>query len=109
VPDPKPSGEPRPFADVLLELSKGRTHREASTALQALIAAVTDVGKAGSLVLTFKITPDKAPGMVRVAADVNAKPPRPDREALFFVDSDHNLTRDDPQQTTLFPPAGDRR
>jgi hypothetical protein len=91
----------RPFAAVLQELDKGRLHAELSTQLQDLIAAVVDTRKAGSLTVTLKITPDRAEGMVRVAAGRTAKVPQRDRESLFFVDAGHNLVRDNPNQPPL--------
>lgn len=89
----------RPFADVLRELSKGRVHEDAAAKLQEVILAVADTGKAGSL--TLKVAPDKADGMVRVSADLKTKIPQLDRESLFYVDSDGNLSRDDPRQPHL--------
>ena len=95
------SKQTRPFADVLAELSKGRVHAEASAKLQELIAAVADVRKGGTLTLQVKVTPDKGTEMIRVSATVASKIPIRDRESLFFVDDQHNLTRDNPNQPHL--------
>jgi hypothetical protein len=91
----------RPFADVLLELSKGRVHADAAGKLQEVIAAVVDTRKPGALTLTLRVAPDKADGMVRVTADLKTKVPQLDRESLFFVDAGGNLRRDDPRQQHL--------
>ncbi len=91
----------RPFADVLHELSKGRVPSEASTKLQELIAAVADVRKAGTLTVKIRVVPDKGTEMIRVSAAVDCKVPTRDRESLFFVDDEHNLVRDNPNQPHL--------
>jgi hypothetical protein len=103
MPEPtdKTEGRTRPFAAVLQDLDKGRLHAELSAQLQDLIAAVVDTRKAGSLTVTLKISPDRAEGMVRVAAGRAAKVPQRDRESLFYVDDQHNLSRDNPTQPTL--------
>jgi|SRR5215469_7544112 len=95
-------GQTRPFADVLLELSKGRVHNDASFALQDLVAAVADTGKKGSLSLVITVTPSKADGQVEVTAEVKTKPPTPKpATSLFFVTDDHNLSRENPEQPHL--------
>lgn len=94
-------GRTRPFADVLVEHDKGRTHAELSAKLQDLIASVLDTQKGGTLTLSVKVTPDKADGMVRVGAGITVKLPARARESLFYVDDENNLTRNDPRQTAL--------
>jgi hypothetical protein len=103
MPEPtdKAGGRTRPFADVLRELDKGRLHAELSAQLQDVIAAVVDTRKPGSVSVTLKVSPDRADGMVRVAAGRTAKVPQRDRESLFYVTDDHNLSRDNPIQPTL--------
>lgn len=95
----------RPFADTLRDFDRGRVHTELSEQLQTLVEAVMDVGKAGTLALTVKVTPTKAEDTVEVTAVVAAKPPKATRASIFYVSDDHNLTRDNPRQPFL-PLAG---
>lgn len=92
----------RPFADILLDLNKGRTHAELSTALQRLVAAVADTGKKGSIGLTVTVSPSKSEAPFEIVDNVVIKLPAANRRAsLFYADDDHNLTRTDPHQPTL--------
>lgn len=92
----------RPFADVFLELNRGRPHAEASTKLQELVEAVMATGKKGSLQIVITIAKSKASGQVEVYDDVRVKTPPADRAtSLFFVDDEANLTRTDPRQLEL--------
>lgn len=91
----------RPFADVLVELSGGRTHTELSEQLHELIARVRDTGKKGSLTLTITVSRVKnaAENTLTVSDDVRAKLPAHDRNvSVFFADADGNLSRKDPNQ-----------
>lgn len=91
----------RPFADVLVELSGGRTHTELSEQLHDLIARVRDTGKKGSLTLTITVSRVKnaAENTLTVSDDVRAKLPAHDRNvSVFFADADGNLSRKDPNQ-----------
>lgn len=102
--DPSPPAaelRTRPFADTLRELDKGRVHAELGERLQEVLAAVMDVRKAGVIQLTIKLNPSKAPDMVEVSGVVTAKTPRAGRTSMFFVDDEHNLTRDNPHQPAL--------
>lgn len=62
---------PRPFMDFLREHRSGSTHDELSDALNALVAAVTEEGKAGKLTLTIAIKPaGRDSGALEVAAEM---------------------------------------
>lgn len=91
----------RPFADVFREMNKGRTHNEMSLALQDLVAAVLDTGKAGTLTLTLKISSAKSHDMVVVEDDVKVKKPQARAASLFYVDDQFNVRREDPNQDAL--------
>lgn len=90
----------RPFADFLREQARGETHDELSVALQTLVAAVIDTGKAGSLSLTIKVKPLKGnSGAMEVEDAIKLNLPEHDRGAsIFFSDKAHNLQRTDPAQ-----------
>lgn len=93
----------RPFAETLVALNGGTTHAEASNLLADLVAAVRDTGKKGSLTLTVDLAPLKgASNQLVVAAHVSVKAPKADsRTAVFFVDSNGGLSRNDPNQLEL--------
>lgn len=96
-------GRTRPFADVLSDLDRGHVHTELSEQLQALIARVVETGKPGSLTLQIGVKPmPKTDGQVIVSNKIAVKRPESDRrDAIFFVDDENNLTRDDPRQQAL--------
>lgn len=76
---------------------------EATDALNDLVHATTETGKAGELVLKIKMKPigGKA-GQMEVDVDVKAKLPEPTRgKTLLFATPDNNLQRTDPRQQSL--------
>lgn len=103
----------RPFSEFLIQQANGRTHNELSEALHHLIAAVQETGKGGRVQLTVDIKPlSKGDGHTLTVTDtVAVKMPKSERpQSVFFVDSDGNLTRNDPRQMSLpLREAEDRR
>lgn len=92
----------RPFADVLLDMNRGRTHNEASSRLQDLVEAVMATGKKGQMVLVINVSKSKAHGQVEITDELRVKTPSADRAAsIFFVTDDNNLSRTDPNQLEL--------
>ena len=91
----------RPFADVLRDLNRQRTHNEMSLALQDLVAAVLDTGKAGTLTLVLKVSSAKSHDMVVIEDDVRLKKPQARAASMFFLDEHMNVMRDNPNQDTL--------
>ena len=76
---------------------------EATEALNDLVHATTETGKAGSLTLTIKMKPigGKA-GQMELETDVKAKLPTPTKgKTILFTTPDNNLQRQDPRQQTL--------
>lgn len=76
---------------------------EATDALNDLVHATTETGKAGELVIKIKMKPigGKA-GQMEIDADVKTKLPAPTRgKTLLFATPDNNLQRTDPRQQTL--------
>lgn len=91
------------FAVFLVALAKGRTHGELSRALRDVTAAVSETGKPGSLTLRIDIKPQSNTDAVTVTDKVGVKLPAYDRPAsIFFVDDDHNLVRNNPNQQSIF-------
>jgi hypothetical protein len=93
---------PRPFMDFLREHRTGITHDMLSDALQELVAAVTQEGKAGKLVLTIGVKPLGKNDGLEVSAMVECKPPKETAgTAIFFPTPDNNLVRQDPRQQAM--------
>lgn len=90
----------RPFADFLNDHNGGAGHREASEALQEVVAAVAATGKKGTVDVKVSVEPMKSnPGAMVTTVVVAAKVPEdPPRAAVFYADDDGNLTREDPRQ-----------
>lgn len=95
--------EPKPFTQFFIEQRQGALHAEMSEKLQALVAAVEEHGKSGTLTLTIRVTPTATgANTFFIADDVKVKAPEPDRGAsLFFSDGEGNLSRSDPRQPEL--------
>ncbi len=93
----------RPFADWMAEQRNGALHTELSQGLNDLVDAVNGVGRSGTLTLVVKVQPASkhGEGSVLVADDVKVKLPQERGEALYFVDADANLSRQNPAQPSL--------
>lgn len=103
---PEEPGAPRqfrPFAAFLADQRQGHAAAEASEGLNSLIEAVVEHGKAGTLSLVIKVRPaGSGHHTVFVTDEVKLNLPTGDREqALFFVDDDCNLCREDPRQMSF--------
>lgn len=97
------AGTARAFHDWLREHRNGATHDELSDALQELVAAVAEEGKAGKLTLTISLKPaDTKDGALYVSDDIKISPPRRSKSgSIFFVSPDNTLIREDPRQPKL--------
>ena len=94
----------RPFADVLREMNRGEFYDEISDELGALVEAVQETGKSGSLTLKLRVSPNGA-ATVKVAGDVSTAVPRVQRgDNVFFVAGTGSLQRHDPRQSDIFEP-----
>lgn len=93
----------RPFADWLVEQRRGLLHSELGDALNELLGAVVELGKPGTLTLTVHVKPaGVGDETVFVSDDVRVKKPEPERPAaLFFVDDERNLSRENPRQLSF--------
>lgn len=89
------------IAETLLELERGVFINDLSDAHRAVVRAVEDTMRQGTLTVTFKYVLE-GPGQVSIACDFNAKPPRmPRGKTLFFPTPEHDLQRTDPRQADL--------
>lgn len=96
--------EQRPFASVLLDLNKGRTHAQLGDELRAVLAAVRETGKPGSLTLKLDVKPLSGnDDGVTVTARIGSKQPAFEAPAsIFFLDAENNLNRNPVNQANLF-------
>lgn len=95
------------FTDFLRQIRKGRVVDEATVKLASVVKAVTEHGKAGSLTLTLSVSPQAGDkGIVTVTPSLSAKLPEPAMpNAIFFVDDEGGLSRNDPNQGDLIRDA----
>lgn len=103
----------RPFGEFLTAQRRGRLHNELSDVLAELTAAVVEHGRPGQLALTIKVAPaaKHAENVVTITDKVVVKVPEAERgTAIWFVDGDGGLHRNNPnqQELPLRAIAGDR-
>lgn len=108
----------KPFAAFLHEQRGGLLAAELSEQFNEMVEACATHGKVGQLTLTIKVKPTGGghTTSVLVVDDVKVKRPEGERApSVFFVDDDHNLTREDPtaprlplQEVAPTPSARDR-
>ena len=94
----------RPFLDILAELRRGKTASDLTEEMHKLIAACSDTGKKGQIVLTLTVEPDKNSDGERwnVSDQITVKTPRRTvKPSMFFLTPEGNLTRTDPRQDTF--------
>lgn len=102
--DTTDEGYARPFEAVLMDLGRGRTLDELTTAMHDLTAAVRETGKGGSITLQLKVAPTTKgqTDNLTVTDQVKVVLPQLARPAtVFFVDDANNLSRDNPHQQSL--------
>lgn len=91
----------RPITDTLREIRQGNCLDELSEKMNELVAAVTTLGKKGSLKLTLTLSPGKG-GALFLSDDIKLSAPEPDTGAtIFFPTPENNLTRHDSRQGEL--------
>lgn len=94
--------ETRSFHDFLREHRSGATQVELADALNKLVGAVIDEGKAGSMTFIVSLKPVGKSGGLEVSAEVKVKPPKPTAGvSIFFATPENNLVRQDPRQQAL--------
>lgn len=87
--------------DVLRDHRAGRTHEDLTEGLQALVAAVAETQKGGSITLRLDVKPH-GDGATMVTATVSAKLPKAQGGgSIFFITPENNLERQDPRQQDL--------
>lgn len=94
----------KPITDVIREYRNGQLVDQATAAFAELIQAVQHTRKGGEFTRKLKVTPESGSANgVEVVADMAVKAPRPTMpKAIFFVDADYSLSRNDPAQREMF-------
>lgn len=91
---------PRPFIDILEEMSGGRTHDQLTERFGELVERVQETGASGSLTLTIKVTAT-GDNSAEVTDTIRTKLPEfPRPKSMFFIDGT-DLTRRDPRQAAM--------
>lgn len=90
------------FLDMTRQARKGALAHELGEALRELVKMVEDRNSAGTLTVVFKVRP-LGSGQVVIDDDYKVKEPKAltGGQAVWYVDTEHNLRRDDPQQPNL--------
>jgi hypothetical protein len=88
------------FTDFLRDIRKGRVVDDATVKLAQVVRAVQEHGKAGSLTLTLSVSPQAGDkGIVTITPSLSAKLPEASiPNAIFYVDAEGGLSREDPNQ-----------
>jgi hypothetical protein len=104
TPDTDAQQATQDFLVFLAGVNKGRTVKELGEQLQALVEAIENTGKGGTLTLKIAVKPAGKNGDALIVTDeVLLKAPRLNRpESIFFPDAEHNLVRNNPNQPTMF-------
>lgn len=89
---------------ILQQTRKGAVIDDFSATIRETVAAVKEAGKKGKVVLTIDISPkDGDTEQVEVSAVVTCKKPKlPSGAAIFYVNDENGLQREDPSGPGLF-------
>lgn len=93
----------RPITDTLRSLGHGTFIDEASDALNKLVTAVDETGRAGKLTLTLSIKKaTRGSGAMVIQDEIKLSMPKQDsRETMLFATPEGNLVTEDPRQQSL--------
>ncbi len=91
----------RPFVDTLRDVEFGGLLDELGDVQREVVAAVSETGKAGKIIIELDYKPE-GNGQLAIKASVKKKVPTfPRGTSIFFITPERNLTRQDPRQQTL--------
>jgi hypothetical protein len=92
----------RPFVDTLRTLRSGLCEDELATALQSVVQAVSETGKAGSLTLTIDVKPMNAAGALVITDTIKTKlPVEKSAGTVLWATPEGNLQLNHPKQNDL--------
>jgi len=90
------------FMDFVRQHRAGATHAEATELLQALVAAVTEEKRAGSLTIKITLRPlAKGDGLETSVAIKLAAPEPVAGTSIFYATPSNDLVRQDPRQQAM--------
>ena len=92
------------FQETIAQINNGAAVSELCHALEAVVAAVRETGKSGSLTLTLKVAPasKNTTHVLLIESQVKTKLPESERGMTIFYATDENqLVRNDPRQQSL--------
>ena len=88
------------FLHALTNYRRGELLGDLSDALRRVNEAVSECKKAGQIILKIKVSPSGE--AYSYLPEVSVKLPLPDKPAaIFFMDDNYNLTRENPNQQNL--------
>lgn len=88
------------FSEFIAELNGGVANAQLTAKLAKVVAAVEEIGKSGSLTVTFNVKKEGAMAIVGVEAKAKV-PEHPINGSLYFFGANGVLCRDDPRQLKL--------
>jgi hypothetical protein len=93
----------RPFDAILRDMNGGRLIDELTDEMTEVIAAVRRSGKAGQIAITLKLKPrGELNEQLEVVPSIKGTKPEASRPiAIFYVNNDDGLQREDPRQHPL--------
>jgi hypothetical protein len=92
------------FQETISQINNGAAISELSQALESVVAAVRQTGKAGTLTFTLKVAPasKNTTHVLLIESSVKTKLPESERGMTIFYSTDDNqLVRNDPRQQSL--------
>lgn len=91
---------PSTFADLLADLSAGRTRPRLDQALAKLIDQCQSLGQKGTITLKIDVQP-MGDDMIRFEDEITVKEPKPKKMATTFFMTEKGLSRRDPRQADI--------
>lgn len=92
----------RLFTDVIRDIAGGELVDEATTAINNVVTAVSETGKAGHLTIKIAIKPNGRGGAMNVIYDVASKVPQGDKlTSVMWPTPEGDLLASDPRQKSL--------
>ena len=92
----------RLFTDVIRDIAGGELVDEATTAINSVVSAVSETGKAGHLTIKIAIKPNGRGGAMNVVYDVATKVPQGEKlTSVMWPTPEGDLLASDPRQKSL--------
>lgn len=90
------------LTELLRKERKGTLMNDASAQMQALLQAVRENARKGSLTITLTVAPANGEEMVSIVSEVSVKAPKsPAKASIYYLTDDNLLSRNNPNQEEL--------